>query len=184
MPSRSSAPKLAIDAIIACIVEALVGFSELTAFDIDKWAVFALIAANLAPCSPLLFSMLRDQFLLLANTMVKPVLDSGRPSGHRMCPDLMTPLGLLASCLSCLIPRSQPQLAHFVALCCFHSNVVGQLDRTFACSRIRRYVNHCCIDAYDGGVFWLVSVACLPAPSSTGSTSTRTAQASAIAMSA
>ena len=106
MPRGSSTPKLTIDAIIACIVEALVGIKEQAMFAIDKWAVFALITANLAASAPRLLSMLGNQVLLLANTMVKPTLDSGRPSSHKMCPGLMTPLGLQAGCLSCLIPRS------------------------------------------------------------------------------
>ena len=58
MPRGFSAPKLTIYAIITCIVEALVGFSKLTMFAVDKWAAFALIARNLAACSPTLLSML------------------------------------------------------------------------------------------------------------------------------
>ena len=93
MPRGFSAPKLTIDVIIACIMGALVGFGELAMFGIAKWAVFALIAKNLATRSPLLLTMLWDQFSMLPNTMVRPTLDSGRPSNHKMCPDLMTPLG-------------------------------------------------------------------------------------------
>ena len=106
MRRGSSAPKLNIDVIITCIVEALVGCSELPMFSIGMWAVFALIVRNWAACPPLQLSMPHALFAVLANTMDKPVLDGGRPSSHKMCLDLMTPPGLLGGCLSRPISRS------------------------------------------------------------------------------
>ena len=36
MPTGSSAPRYTVDVVIACVMEALVGFSELTMLTIDK----------------------------------------------------------------------------------------------------------------------------------------------------
>ena len=115
MPRGSSAPRYTVDAIIACVMEAIVGFSELAMFVIDKWAAVALIVRNLAAMPPTMRSLLHDQFVMLTRSMVRPVRANGRRSSHKMCPDVMSPFGPIAGCLSSLVPRSQPQVVHFVA---------------------------------------------------------------------
>ena len=108
---------------------------------------------------PAMLSLLHDRFVMLTDSMVGPVRANGRCSSHKMCPDLMSPFGLIAGCLSRLVPRSRPQLSHFVALCYFHSAELAQLNTAFACSKIHRYVDQRCTDAYDGAALWLISIA-------------------------